>query len=58
MNKEKKVNILENIEQTNSNRQEQQNDLKKSIKQTLILQQKVDNSEKEENINCVCRGIF
>ncbi len=58
MNKEKKVNILENIEQTNSNRQEQQNDLKKSIKQTLILQQKVDNSEKEENKNCVCGGIF
>ena len=58
MNKEKKVNILENKEQTNSNRQEQQNDLKKSIKQTLILQQKVDNSEIDENKKCVCGGIF
>ena len=58
MNKEKKVNILENTEQINSNRQEQQNDLKKSIKQTLILQQKVDDSEIDENKKCVCGGIF
>ena len=58
MNKAKEGIILENIEQTNSKRKEKQNDLKQSIKQALILQQKVDNSEIEENKNCVCGGIF
>ena len=58
MNKEKEGIILENIEQTNSKRKEKQNDLKQSIKQALILQEKVNNSEIEENKNCVCGGIF